>query len=417
MDGILGREKTLLKKWGLVSQPFFPTPPADLSYLMRVFTGRERETEEAIQTLYHGQNVLVRGMWGIGKTAFMIATLEKMRLEGDSIKEPFLTVLIKDFKGETADDLYRAVLLAIAKYLYDENNDVEAGHVVDSLIGKKVLNVFGEEVTAKGGLKILSVEVGAEGKNKSECSEGYEKIDPRHFLELFVNKALKNYKKIIVAIDDLDKRNPTDVKTMLDEALALIRDNRISFIMTGRTLSLAQDVYAAVLGTRTSQIVLNEFDAPTLVRMAAKYLAVVRQEPRGEYEPFEKNVLDEIATKSYGIARQFMIIAERTFSAAIRKNIETIDRKNFRICLEDIKSEVELQLTPQMRHILYLAKKPSGLSEDISDVTLDELNFTTYVELMPYLDNLVQNDLLIKIDDGKKTRFEASKILLPSHKK
>ena len=147
--------------------------------------------------------------------------------------------------------------------------------------------------------------------------------------------------------------------------------------------------------------------------MCLNYLNAERITSDDGFTPFSESVVDKISKNSHGVARQFMVIAERLISAATRLNIEQIDDKNFELCLNEVKSEVTLQLTSHMRHLLYIAKQPGGVSEDVHDEVLDELNVKTYIELLPDLDNLVQQDLLIRMDDGKHIRYEPSKLLIP----
>ncbi len=415
MTSILIKEKKMLEMWDLDHLPFYPTPPEDVEYFMKIFTGREREVEQAIQTLYHGQNVLVRGMWGIGKTAFLIGTLENMRIEGESIDKKFYTSIIKDFKGDTCDDLYKAVLLSIADNLANEFDDEDAKDLVNNLVGHKTSRTSSETATAKGGLKIPTLaEVGGQLEEKSEQMDSLDEIDTRHFLNIYIKKALKKYDKLIIAIDDLDKKSPNQVKVMLDEALSMIRDKRISFLMTGRTLSISEDIYSSILGIQTETIILKEFDTDKLKVMARSYMNVARTNNKTDFFPFDEEVIELIATKSLGIARQFMVVAERILFIAIRHEINKIDVASFEKCFSEVQNEVSLKLSPHMRHILYLAKQPSGLSEDISDSKLDELNVKTYIELLPELNELVQKDLLVKLDDGRSTRFEASHLMLSS---
>ncbi len=60
-----------LKKWGLTENPFRATPPDDPEKLAQIFHGRDQVLDIAIPTLYEGRNILIRGAWGIGKTALI----------------------------------------------------------------------------------------------------------------------------------------------------------------------------------------------------------------------------------------------------------------------------------------------------------------------------------------------------------
>ncbi|RLC66095.1 MAG: hypothetical protein DRI48_05475 [Chloroflexi bacterium] len=67
----IARYRQTLNRWGLSDVPFRATPPEDPTELSRIFHGREKELEVALPALYEGRNVLVRGIWGVGKTTFI----------------------------------------------------------------------------------------------------------------------------------------------------------------------------------------------------------------------------------------------------------------------------------------------------------------------------------------------------------
>lgn len=61
----------IFKKWGLSGNPFGTTPPDEIEQIAAIFHGRDHELDMALFTLYDGKNVLIRGAWGIGKTALL----------------------------------------------------------------------------------------------------------------------------------------------------------------------------------------------------------------------------------------------------------------------------------------------------------------------------------------------------------
>jgi hypothetical protein len=63
----LGGYLESLKKWDLGENPFHATPPDDPKLLAQIFYGRDQELDVAIPTLYEGNNILVRGTWGLVK--------------------------------------------------------------------------------------------------------------------------------------------------------------------------------------------------------------------------------------------------------------------------------------------------------------------------------------------------------------
>ena len=77
----IGLYRGTLRRWGLSDIPFSPTPPEDLKELSRLFYGRQAELELALPALYEGRNVLVRGLWGVGKTVFIRYLLHRLKMK------------------------------------------------------------------------------------------------------------------------------------------------------------------------------------------------------------------------------------------------------------------------------------------------------------------------------------------------
>lgn len=115
---VLSMKAHLLKTWGLHdSPPFRGVPSGDVEELMQVFVDRDEEIQRAILTLDDGENILVRGMTGIGKTAFIMATLYQMEREADALGDPVLPIHIRQFVGGSREDFYRVVLYGLARQL------------------------------------------------------------------------------------------------------------------------------------------------------------------------------------------------------------------------------------------------------------------------------------------------------------
>lgn len=106
----LGSYKSTLKQWGLTENPFRTEPPEDIRKLAEVFYGREAELETAIPALYEGRNVLVRGAWGIGKTALILRLLDCLQREVAELDEKMLVLYLNRVIGDSAADFYRALL-------------------------------------------------------------------------------------------------------------------------------------------------------------------------------------------------------------------------------------------------------------------------------------------------------------------
>ena len=96
----IARYRETLHQWGLTDVPFRATPPEDPEELSRVFYGRWHELDLALPVLYEGRNVLVRGLWGVGKTAFIVRLLHRLQQETAALGERMLILYVGRFPGE-----------------------------------------------------------------------------------------------------------------------------------------------------------------------------------------------------------------------------------------------------------------------------------------------------------------------------
>jgi hypothetical protein len=82
------------------------------------------------------------------------------------------------------------------------------------------------------------------------------------------------------------------------------------------------------------------------------------------------------------------------------RGVEQIDEQTFLQLWHMVQEEFVLELTPDIRRLLYVARRQGGLSADIDDAALDQLGVETFVELLPMLKSL-EGDLLIRTEEGK----------------
>lgn len=405
-DGVLLRKARLLEKWQLRDTPPFRGVPGDIKELMRVFVNRENEMPRAILTLDDGENILVRGMTGIGKTAFIMAVLHRMEQQSKVIKQRILPIHIRQFAGGTREDFYRAILYALAKQLGPNNK--RAREIVYALTGEQI--VKGRSRGLSAGIEVqipqlLAAKGGGEiGGDKSETlTISY----PEHFLNELLDIASKKYRRVVFAVDDLDRpNNQGSIKTMLESTLDLIRDGRCSFILTGRTLTILEDVYASGLDIFNETIPLKPLSPQELRQIAIRTLNLVRDHPDEQsVSPFTDEAIETITSKSFGIPRQFVLLCGKILKIAIEQGVEQIDMDAFQNSFEQLQDEVaEREVPPDIRRILYLGLQQGGfsISKDAElDQIFDVLGITTLRQFVDFADNLVQQDLLQRFTDHR----------------
>src|SRR6266487_2248234 len=134
---ILSTKARVLKVWGLRDMPHFRgVPSTDVKELMQVFVNRESEMQRAILTLDDCENILIRGMIGIGKTAFIMAVLYQMEQQAKALGQSVLPIHIRQFAGGTRNDFYRIILYALAKQLGPNNK--RAREIVRAFTGEEI---------------------------------------------------------------------------------------------------------------------------------------------------------------------------------------------------------------------------------------------------------------------------------------
>jgi len=392
----IARYRKTLRRWGLSDVPFRATPPEDPAELSRIFYGRQRELDLALPALYEGRNVLVRGLWGVGKTAFILRLLHRLQQETAALGERMLILYVGRFPGETSEALYRALLLPLSETLADA--EPEARRVYDALSGLQIIHSRQLQVEGKVDLRLVSIG----GSWERGREEGWQIQNVYTVLLRLLNVAQERYGRVIVAVDDLDKKEPRAVQDLIDDATDLLRrgQGKRGFLLTGRFTSTLQDVSGQMLGLFSETITLPRMSTDELYHIAVNYLNTARERPSGEVTPFAAEVISRIAEYAYHIPRQFNLICEKVMRRGAMRGVERIDEQTFLTLWRMVQDEFALELTPDIRRLLYVARRSGGLSADIDDATLEQLGVETFVELLPMLKSL-EGDLLIRQEDGR----------------
>jgi len=392
----IARYRETLQNWGLSDVPFRATPPENPAELSRIFYGRQQELEVALPALYEGCNVLVRGLWGVGKTAFILCLLHRLQQEVAALDERMLILYIGRFPGETSEALYRALLLPLSETLADA--EPEARCVWDVLSGLQITHSHQLQVEGKVDLQLVSL--GGSWERGQE--EGWQIQNVYAVLLRLFGVAQEQYRRVIVAIDDLDKKEPRAVQDLLDDATDLLRrgQGKRGFLLTGRFTSALQDASGQMLGLFSEIITLPRMNTDGLYHIAVNYLNTARKRPSGEVVPFTSEVISEVAGYAYHVPRQLNLICEKVMRRGAMNGVEKIDEQTFPTLWQMVQAEFSLELTPDVRRLLYIARRSGGLSADIDDATLEQLGVETFVELLPTLKSL-EGDLLIRQEDGR----------------
>jgi Cdc6-like AAA superfamily ATPase len=404
------RRKRLLQQWGLRQPPpFSDVPPKDdPKRLARLFTGRQDELDRVILPLLDGRNVLIRGMWGVGKTTFILQTLHELSYQASQVRERLLPIYIDNFKGGTLAEFHRLILYALATALSDKDN--EAKSLAEAMRGISVSHKRARAVKGKFDVSLFSVgSLGGEAGIESGTEKQLGLDNPEYWVEELLTRARKRYQHIVIAIDDLDKTDPQPdefirVRSLFDGALPILRSDKCAFILTGRTLTVAQDIYGSILGIFNRQLQLQVLKPEELHEIAVKTLNLGRYEERSDAYPLTDDAVARLAASAFGIPRQFNRNCADVLEAAVRLGYETLDAAAFEACYADMQANVSAEVDAQVRQLLYIAQKNGGFAQD-NRRSLDELGWGDFIEVLPMLDYLVQRDLMIRQDYTSGIRF------------
>jgi Cdc6-like AAA superfamily ATPase len=398
--------KKTLKAWGLQENPFDFTPPDEFEQVAAIFHGRKQELESALISLYEGGNVLVRGTWGIGKTALIKTLLYQLQKEVAELKEEMMVIYVDEIPNVSITNFYRALLLAITQQMSGQSTD--AKKVADSLTGVMIQS---NKTKTEGGVNLLALSLKFTNEpNPSEIREA----DIYQQLLFWLKEAEGIYGKVVIAIDDLDKKDTPIVQEIIENSLSLFRQGKNrAFVMTGRGFTDLQEATLSSLGIFSEDLNLRRMSNDDLRQIVINYLNTVRKEPLDSIAPFTPEVLDRIIEYAQGTPRQLNSICKKVLHQAARQKCASIDMVAWQNIWPVIQEDFIQKLSPHLQRLLYIAYKQKGISEDISNESLDEIGALTFTELLPELRELESMDLIMRIEDARGFRFIPSKLYLP----
>ncbi len=401
----------VFSRWGISEIPFTESAPTTLrqaAQLREVFTGRIQELETAL-TAFRGRErrrLLVYGWYGIGKTAFILELLSLLRRKARDTLATYISL------PREAEDLATFALVALAREMED---DEWAQHVLQQM-GLRPRRRPVEKRT----------EVDAKFVKTSEETVP---VSPPQFptlsFEDLLGRALEKYKRVVIAIDDLDKQAPSRVREMLRSAQGLLK-GEASFILTSHPAGLTRDILTRDLGLIDTAIQLETLDNATTYRMLVNYLNSARPEharrdpddPRAVM-PFTPETAHALCERSEGVPRYLNRLGSYVLTKAALLRADRITPEVLRQGLEYTDSQLRSQhLTSEDYYVLELVLGKGSVSDET--VTLDDLErlkVKEFNEIMPILEKLVQLDLLRRLPTEGAAEFGPSPLLLGKSEK
>lgn len=337
--------------------------------------------------------------------------LYRLQQEVAELEERMLVLYLGDIIGETPADFYRSLLLGIAKILADDGWDDRARDISNTIRGFTVQQA---KITTEGQVKLGLVSFGAKTESPNAELIPTSNFNPYPLLRELLDEAELFYGRIVIAIDDLDKKDVTVVKEILEGSLNLFRSSeKRAFIMTGKGFTDLQDVTLQALGIFAEDIKLEPMSPEALRQITINYLNTARQNLQDTTYSFIDEVMNLITDYAQGNPRQLNSICEKVLRQAALEEREIIDLLVFSSVWNQIQTQVTYSVSPHLRRLLYVAYQAGGISEDIADEYLDQLGVSPFLELIPLLQTLEQQELLVRQEKDSGLRFVPSKLFQP----
>jgi type II secretory pathway predicted ATPase ExeA len=293
INGSLDRRTALLSSCNLTGNPFTRTEPSE-EVIDRVFVGRVQQIREAaFRVLDRPRNLLVLGGYGLGKTTFIRKLLRELQ---SSRTIRFLTGYAP-LRSDTSQGLQLAALSALAEGALQSAP-------TDSDLYRYAREVW-EEL----------------GRIEGSASETMRAPDIRFREGLKLANGM--FKRVVIAIDEIDKRDPQTVQSIVMGSRYFL-DLEASFILTGRFLDAFSDIRASLLAAFDHRIELQPFVPEECEEILRRNLQIVRveEEPTPTLRPFQREVVEAITQRANGLPRPLNLMADGALEEAIWEAVE-----------------------------------------------------------------------------------------------
>lgn len=410
-DRIFDELSNTFSRWGLRELPFSESA-SDLSQsqLRDVFTGRTQELREVL-TLFQGRErkrILVYGWVGIGKTAFILEVLSVLRRKAKDTLATYISL-----PPET--DLATAALIALARKMEDDEWAQHQLNLMGLRPKKRSVHKTGK---IKAGISSIGIE--SEETTVPVVAPRFPTLSFEDLLE----RALRKYSRVVIAIDDLDKQDPARVRELLRNAQGMLKGGAW-FMLTGHPSGLTRDILTRDLGLFDLAIELKPLDQSTTYRMLVNYLNSARpkylqrdpDDPLAVY-PFTPETARALCERSDGVPRwlnrlgSYVLIKAATIHAD-RITSEVL-QQGFEYAAQQLRGQTGL--TSEDYYVLDLVLDKGILSDATITLTdLERLGAKEFSEILPILDKLVQFDLLRRLPSERAAEYAPSPLLSWKH--
>jgi hypothetical protein len=354
----------------------------------------------------------VTGLFGAGKT---VALRELGRRLGDRPEQGLVVdEMLHDSDRSIADVLIRG----LARTLCEESE--YAGMLKSELLGIADERSKSDRQTdsLEGGLPRF-LKGSTEQENGASRTITFRKLppDPIPIVRQLIYEAIERRpdRRLILIIDDLDKRDPDTVRQLLTGCRALIHDPQCSFVFTGHPFGVMRDAYSSAGGIVDREVAIPLMSEETMRMMVARYLGAGRVRKRlsltqpefkgvtveaEDIAPFTDESLSHIISRSLGLPRVLNIICFNILLEAAEREFGAIGLTELKVCWDACQEQLRKGLHPDWRDTLELMSQrelPLDLQQ-IPDHVFDELGLERQEDLVQQLDGALKSDLLTTTD-------------------
>jgi hypothetical protein len=402
-DDIFNQSFDNIQRLGLKEIPFTESPIDLGSNLGRIFTGREQELRRVFNLFQSRERrrILVYGRIGIGKSAFLMEVLSVLRRQRPKMLTTYISL-------PSELDLATTALIAVAREM---PGDEWAQRQLQQL-GIPTARPVMERTNEVSGNLIF----GAKLTEKDVA--GAKSQYPTVSLDELLERAQKKFPDgIVIAIDDLDKQNPSRVRQLMHDAQGMLK-GRAWFLLTGHPTGMTGDLLTSERGLFDLKLELEELDQETTYKMLINYLNSARK-GKEKYEdpadprsvlPFLPETAREFCRVSMGKPRLFNRLGNTILSTAADLNATAITPAVLNQGLQQLEPDLLQQaaLTAQEERVRMLLQQRGNLSDEtISLEDLEQLGFSSFVEIVPILERLEAADLAHQLNQSDATAFAA----------
>ncbi|MEA5471999.1 ATP-binding protein [Spirulina sp. 06S082] len=406
-DDIFDQSAGNIERLGLREIPFTESPiDLESETLNHIFTGREKELGQVFNLFQSRERrrILVYGQIGIGKSTFLLEVLSVLRRKRPKMLTAYISL-------PANLDLATTALIAVAREMSDDNwaqsQLYQMGIPTDKVVKER------------------SAEVGVNAVATSKISEKDLPITKSQYptvsLETLLERAQNKYPDgVVIAIDDLDKQNPRQVRQLMHDAQGMLK-GRAWFMLTGHPQGMAGDLLTSERGLFDLQLPLKELDSQTTYQMLINYLSSARidndctdrHDPRCVL-PFTPEAAKRFCAISLGKPRLFNRLGNAVLSTAADLQVDKITSdvldRGLKAASRTLREQAALNAREEQVR-LFLAQRGSLSDEAIAIEDLEQLGFRSFSELMPYLERLEEADLAQRGDRDDATVYESLPLL------